>query len=122
MSAVQLGLKPSAKEDYYANTFFHIHRIFLYLFLLSCASGVLYLFYSIWVAPYFPQKRKSGGGDRSKKATPLKKSEAGASGSDGSAVATGAKTYDEAWIPAHHIQRPEAKRAKSGTPKPKTKG
>jgi len=44
------------------------------------------------------------------------------SGGDGTAVSSGAKAYNEEWIPAHHMQRPDAKKVKSGTPKPKSKG
>lgn len=36
-------------------------------------------------------------------------------GADGPAVTSSAQAYDESWIPAHHIQRPQAKRIKSGT-------
>jgi hypothetical protein len=89
--------------------------------MLSCAVGVLYLFYSIWVAPYFPQKRtRSGDRARTKKIDPGES--AAALGTDGPAVTTGAKGYNEEWIPAHHIQRPEAKRVKSGNPRPKSRG
>ena len=38
-------------------------------------------------------------------------------GADGPAVTTGAeaqKAYDESWIPEHHLNRPTAKRVKSG--------
>jgi hypothetical protein len=38
-------------------------------------------------------------------------------GADGPAVTTGAeaqKAYDESWIPEHHLNRPAAKRVKSG--------
>jgi len=38
-------------------------------------------------------------------------------GADGPAVTSGAKAYDESWIPAGHLQRPEAKRVGSGRPK-----
>jgi hypothetical protein len=95
--------------------------------MLSCAGGVLYFFYTIWIAPYFPQKRPTRGGDKAKKSSSgTKKVDTGESaealGTDGPAVTTGAKGYNEEWIPAHHIQRPEAKRVKSGNPRSKTKG
>jgi hypothetical protein len=94
--------------------------------MLSCAGGVLYLFYSIWVAPYFPQKRTRSGEKPKKSSGSSKKIEAGESaeamGANGPSVATGAKGYNEDWIPALHMQRPEAKRVKSGNPRPKSKG
>lgn len=94
--------------------------------MLASAGGVLYLFYSIWIAPYFPQKRTRSGDKAKKTSGGSKKVDPGepasALGTDGPAVATGAKGYDEEWIPAHHIQRPEAKRVKSGNPRPKSKG
>ncbi|PGH01794.1 hypothetical protein AJ80_08960 [Polytolypa hystricis UAMH7299] len=89
--------------------------IFLYVFLLSCSVGVMYTFYNLWIAPYFPQKRKATkGGDRTKKSSSETKavdaSEQGAgSGSDGPSAA---KTFDTEWIPAHHINRPEARKVK----------
>ncbi len=94
--------------------------------MLSCAGGVLYLFYNLWIAPYFPQKRTRGG-DRAKKNPGASKKvdpgeSAAALGANRPAVATGAKGYNEEWIPAHHIQRPEAKRVKSGNPRPKSRG
>jgi hypothetical protein len=100
--------------------------IFLYIFMLSSAAGVLYLFYTIWIAPYFPQKRTRTGEKPKKSSGGTKKIDPGESGdalgTDGPAVTTGAKGYNEEWIPAHHIQRPEAKRVKSGNPRPKSRG
>ncbi|KIX08215.1 uncharacterized protein Z518_02871 [Rhinocladiella mackenziei CBS 650.93] len=93
--------------------------LFLYFFLLACAVGVGYFFYTIWIVPYFPHKRRSGGG---KKFTP-KKTDSGSVTSDneGAGVSTGSTTYKEEWIPSHHIQRPEARRVKSGG-RPKGRG
>lgn len=92
-------------------------RIFLYVFLLACAVGVGYAFYYIWVVPYFPQlQQKKPKGPR-----PVKKAEPVEVDSP-AATTTGSKGYDESWIPAHHLQRPEARRVKSGGPRPKSKG
>jgi len=93
------------------------YSIFLYLFLAAAILGVGYFFYNVWVAPYFPQKK------RGKTArTPVKKIDAGSDkpDTDGPATATGVKTYAEEWIPSHHLQRPEARRVKSGT-RPKSR-
>ena len=94
--------------------------MFLYFFLLACAVGVGYFFYAIWIVPYFPQsKRKAAAGP---KKTP-RKADAGVVTSDNEspAVTTGAKVYNEDWIPNHHIQRPEARRVKSSG-RPKSRG
>ena len=101
-------------------------RIFLYLFLLATFVGVGYAFYAIWIQPYFAPKRGTrsgaggvGSGDRRRtKKEPL----AVQPPTENEATATGAKVYNEEWIPAHHIQRPEARRVKSGTPRPKSRG
>jgi len=106
--------------------------IFLYLFLLAGFLGTCYFVYSTWIAPYFPQKRRgpyAGGksGERAKKSSGGSKrvdpaDQASVSGGEGPAVATGAKAYDENWIPANHMQRPEARRIKSGGPRTKSRG
>jgi hypothetical protein len=79
--------------------------------------GSSYWIYTTWIATLFPQKQRAGkSGDRSRK--PGKKSDSteqvSVVGAEGTAVTTGAQAYDESWIPAHHLQRPEAKRSKSG--------
>jgi hypothetical protein len=93
-------------------------RIFLYIFLLACAVGVGYAFYHIWVVPYFPQLQQK----KPKGQKPIKKAEPVEVDTQGPAVSTGSKGYDESWIPAHHLQRPEARRVKSGGPRPKSRG
>ncbi|KAE8146343.1 hypothetical protein BDV25DRAFT_143791 [Aspergillus avenaceus] len=84
---------------------------FLYFFLLACFGGVIYFFYTVWVAPYFPQKRKSGKGPE-KASGVSKKVEAAEPTSPAVASAT---TYNAEWIPAHHINRPEARKVKGNT-------
>ncbi|PLB51130.1 putative translocon-associated protein, alpha subunit [Aspergillus steynii IBT 23096] len=86
--------------------------IFLYFFLLACFVGVVYFFYTVWVAPYFPQKRKSGKGPE--KASASKKAEATVEAPSSPAVSS-ATTYNADWIPAHHINRPEARKVKGST-------
>ena len=94
--------------------------IFLYLILAAAFSGTCYFIYSTWYTSLFPQKRGKGkGGERAKKSSGQSKKvdptdQVSVVGADGPAVTSGAKAYDESWIPAHHLQRPEAKRINSG--------
>jgi len=114
-----------------ATSIFDPQIIFLYLFLLAGFAGTLYFVYKTWIETLFPQTRKGGkGGERakrssggSKKAVPTNE-QVSVIGADGPAVTTGAmaqKAYDESWIPDHHINRPTAKRVKSGSSKAKTR-
>jgi hypothetical protein len=91
----------------------HDLSIFLYLFLLACFAGTVYFFYTVWIAPYFPQKRKGGKAPEfSKKASGAsKKAEEGPS----SPAVSSATTYNAEWIPAHHINRPEARKVKGSS-------
>lgn len=88
------------------------YSIFLYFFLLACFVGVVYFFYTVWVAPYFPQKRK--GGKFTEKKTPAKREIVEESPSPAVASAT---AYNADWIPAHHINRPEARKVKGSKSK-----
>ncbi|OAA52025.1 signal sequence receptor alpha chain [Metarhizium rileyi] len=97
-----------------------VPSIFLYLVLSAAFAGTLYFVYKTWIEALFPQaKRTKPASSGPRKAKKLADADADAtlSGSE-SAVATGSKTYDESWIPDHHINRPVAKRVKS-TPKKK---
>ncbi|KAI9828802.1 MAG: hypothetical protein M1832_001907 [Thelocarpon impressellum] len=105
--------------------------IFLYLFLLAAFGGTAYFIYSTWISTLFPQKRggRGGkGGERAKRSSGGSRrvdpaDQVGVAGADGPAVTSGAKAYDESWIPEHHIKRPESRRVKSGTPaRPKSRG
>ena len=102
--------------------------VFLYLFLAAAFAGTCYFIYSTWISTLFPQKRRGGkGGERAKKSSGQSKKvdptdQVSVLGADGPAVTSGAKAYDESWIPAHHINRPQAQRIKSsGRPKGKGK-
>jgi lipopolysaccharide export LptBFGC system permease protein LptF len=90
--------------------------IFLYFFILAFFAGIAYFVYSVWIAPYFPQKRKGKSGD--KKAGGTKKVEPVDSTADSTSAVSSATTYNADWIPAHHIQPPQARKVK-GTSKPK---
>ncbi|PBP25287.1 signal sequence receptor alpha chain [Diplocarpon rosae] len=114
-----------------ATNIFDPQIIFLYLVLLGAFAGTLYFVYKTWIETLFPQTKRGGkGGERakrssggSKKAVPVEE-QVSVIGADGPAVTTGAeaqKAYDESWIPAHHINRPSAKRVKSGASSKKTK-
>ncbi|KAH6892053.1 hypothetical protein B0T10DRAFT_604847 [Thelonectria olida] len=88
--------------------------IFLYLFLTGAFAGTLYFVYKTWIEALFPQAKRAP-------RTPKKAKKAEAevvSGSDEPSVATASgKDYDEAWIPEGHINRPAARRVKSGASK-----
>jgi hypothetical protein len=96
--------------------------------LLGAFGGTVYFIYNTWITTLFPQQRRGGkGGERAKKSSGGSKKvdpaeQVSVLGADGPAVAaTGSKSYDASWIPAQHLQRPEAKRVRSGTPKTKVK-
>ena len=79
--------------------------------------------YNTWISTLFPQQKRRGGkgGERAKASSKGSKpvdpsDQVSVMGADGPAVTSGSKLYDESWIPQHHIQRPEAKRIRSGTP------
>ncbi|KAE8140603.1 hypothetical protein BDV38DRAFT_239989 [Aspergillus pseudotamarii] len=95
-------------------SFFDPQILFLYFFLLACFSGVVYFFYTVWVAPYFPQKRKSGKGAEYSKKTSVAAKKAETVEPSSPAVSS-ATTYNADWIPAHHINRPEARKVKGST-------
>lgn len=94
--------------------------IFLYLVLLGAFAGTSYFIYKTWIATLFPQRRRGGkGGERAKTSSRGSKKvdptdQVAVVGADGPAVTSGAKAYDESWIPEHHLNRPEARRGKSG--------
>ncbi|KAL2829245.1 hypothetical protein BDW59DRAFT_170640 [Aspergillus cavernicola] len=86
--------------------------IFLYFFLLACFGGVSYFFYTVWLAPYFPQKRKAG------KTAEFPKKSSGASKPEApveTPAVSSATTYNAEWIPSHHINRPEARKVKGAS-------
>ncbi|KAK4444449.1 increased recombination centers protein 22 [Podospora aff. communis PSN243] len=84
--------------------------IFLYLFLTGLFGATLYFVYKTWIESLFPQGTRIA-----KPAKKVKKVEVEPLSGSESAGATGAeKDYDESWIPNHHINRPQARRVKSG--------
>lgn len=90
--------------------------VFLYLVLSFAFVGTLYFVYKTWIEALFPPAKKA---PRTPKKVRKVEADAALSGSESAATATGSKTYDESWIPDHHIARPAGKRSKSGTPKAK---
>jgi len=110
-----------------ATSLFDPQIIFLYLFLSAATAGTLYFVYKTWIEALFPQTKRGGkGGERAKKSSGGSKKaidpkdQVSVIGADGPAVTSGAlakQAYDESWIPEHHINRPTAKRVKSGKSK-----
>ncbi|KAL2879396.1 Increased recombination centers protein 22 [Colletotrichum sp. CLE4] len=85
--------------------------IFLYLFLSGAFAGTLYFVYKTWIEALFPQAKKAKSSKKARTVSvtvPLAEAD-----TTGVASSTG-KSYDESWIPDHHINRPVAKRVKSG--------
>ncbi|KAF1345733.1 hypothetical protein BDV97DRAFT_401125 [Delphinella strobiligena] len=107
-------------------SFFDPQIIFLYLVLTGVFAGTCYFIYNTWITTLFPQKKGRGkGGERAKRSSQGTKKvdpadQVSVIGADGPAVTSSAQAYDESWIPAGHLQRPEAKRVQSGA-KPKSK-
>jgi hypothetical protein len=100
--------------------------IFIYLLIAALFGGTLLFIYNTWIKSLFPQTKGRGkGGERAKTSTQGKKrvdptEQVAVVGADGPATTTSSK-FDSSWIPAQHLQRPEAKRIRSGTPKTKPK-
>ena len=95
--------------------------IFLYLFLTGAFGATLYFVYKTWIEALFPQTRRAGS-RKSARGTPKNADETEPDKAGGAAATgTDGKVYDESWIPSHHMNRPQARRAK-GSGKVKTKG
>ncbi|KJZ75566.1 hypothetical protein HIM_05029 [Hirsutella minnesotensis 3608] len=92
--------------------FFDPQIIFLYLVLTAAFGGTLYFVYKTWIEALFPQAKRTKTPRKSKVTVDP---DAALSGSESAGAATGSKTYDESWIPDHHIKPPVAKRVKSGS-------
>ncbi|RFU80898.1 translocon-associated, alpha subunit [Trichoderma arundinaceum] len=87
--------------------------IFLYIVLTATFGGTLYFVYKTWIEALFPQAKRTRAPKK-----PVQKAADPADALSGSESA--GKTYDESWIPDHHINRPVAKRVKSSAGKKKT--
>lgn len=91
------------------------------MFLSGAFGATLYFVYKTWIEALFPQAKRSSGGRKSRK--PVEKVEVvsadALSGNESTGAGTGAEDFDASWIPAHHINRPVAKRVKSGASKKK---
>ncbi|KAI0157876.1 hypothetical protein GGR52DRAFT_564441 [Hypoxylon sp. FL1284] len=87
--------------------------IFLYLFLTAAFAGTCYFVYKTYIEALFPQAKRTGpsGGKKSRATAAAEKEPL--SGGEGSGTGTD-KGYDESWIPSDHLNRPTARRVKSG--------
>lgn len=71
--------------------------------------------YKTWIEALFPQAKRARGpagvapGKKSKKAEVVEP----LSGNESTGAGTGTDDFDSSWIPAHHLNRPVAKRVKS---------
>ncbi|CAH0024114.1 unnamed protein product [Clonostachys rhizophaga] len=91
-------------------SFFDPQIIFLYLFLSAAFVGALYFVYKTWVETLLPAAKRAP--KTPKKAKKIE-NDGALSGSESITVSPTGKTYDESWIPDHHINRPPTKRGKS---------
>ncbi|KAI2784946.1 hypothetical protein F4815DRAFT_143816 [Daldinia loculata] len=89
--------------------------IFLYVVLTAAFAGTSYFVYKTYIEALFPQAKRTPSTKPSKKGrtpAPVVEKEP-LSGGEGSATGTD-KGYDESWIPSDHLNRPAARRVKSG--------
>jgi len=100
--------------------------LFLNVFLSALFGGTCYFIYAYLLRNFFGGASKNKT-QRSRKQPARTKSSAQSSAgnytsdSDKGGATTSGVSYDESWIPKEHLQRPEAKRVRSGTPKTKAK-
>ncbi|CAJ2507686.1 Uu.00g088720.m01.CDS01 [Anthostomella pinea] len=97
-------------------SFFDPQIIFLYMFLSAAFAGTCYFVYKTYIEAFFPQTKRAKG---PKKVKTIEKEPT--SGGEGAATGADNKGYDESWIPSDHLNRPAARRVKSGVAKSKTK-
>lgn len=84
--------------------------IFLYLFLTGLFGATLYFVYKTWIEALFPQARRTPASKKVRKEAVVVEPQSPTE----TITATGADSFDESWIPQNHINRPVAKRVKSG--------
>lgn len=80
----------------------------MYVVLGAAFAGTSYFVYKTYIEAFFPQAKKTRAPKKAKvvEVEPLSGGEGTATGAD--------KGYDASWIPTDHINRPTAKRVKSG--------
>ena len=94
--------------------------IFLYVFLTGVFGATLYFVYKTWIEALFPQAKRAPAARKVRKAPVVAETVAAEALSGNESAGAGAGSdFDASWIPAHHINRPVAKRVKSGASKKK---
>ncbi|KAG5806712.1 hypothetical protein H9Q74_007306 [Fusarium xylarioides] len=88
--------------------------IFLYLFLSAAFAGTLYFVYKTWIEALFPQAKRPRTNKKAKKTIDVAEPLSGSESTPVAVAVASGKDYDESWIPDHHINRPVARRVKSG--------
>jgi hypothetical protein len=100
-------------------SFFDPQIIFLYLFLSAAFAGTLYFVYKTWIEALFPassKQRSTAAGPKTPKKVP-KKIDADVVAVDTAGLSTandGGAQIDPSWLPEGHVNRPSARRVKSG--------
>ncbi len=107
---MRIPLSPPLSDKILAVLILTLYSIFLYLFITGIFGGTLVFVYKTWIEALFPKSKRPKVVKKTKKVDivePL-------SGNESAGAGTGTDEFDASWIPSHHINRPVAKRVKSG--------